>query len=356
MQPTMNIPRVGRNDPCPCGSGKKYKHCHMLQEQQATLSRFQNRRARETAYEKLAAFVQGERFVPDLAASFDLFWNNRLSAAQIPQLIPLHRMRSLDYFLFDYRTADGDRVVDRFSHEQRARLTAEEKTALKQWSDAYMGAYAIQQAEAETITVRDVILGGVKRIESALPPPLANPAIALIGRLTATTPAYFVHDLVLPMPVDKANELVEWLKPKYSAYQAQRAGAKWPEFLRASSHLFNHFLLEDPDFLPLPAPSVAKPDPDAEIQIAQTAVRQVHSGLIIGSLDQHYGQWLDKPIEGWGNRSPRQLMADELGRARVEVLLKVLETAEERRREIGQPAYDVRRLRAQLGMLGPGVF
>jgi len=23
-----NAPKVGRNDPCPCGSGKKYKHCH----------------------------------------------------------------------------------------------------------------------------------------------------------------------------------------------------------------------------------------------------------------------------------------------------------------------------------------
>jgi preprotein translocase subunit SecA len=22
------IPQVGRNEPCPCGSGKKYKHCH----------------------------------------------------------------------------------------------------------------------------------------------------------------------------------------------------------------------------------------------------------------------------------------------------------------------------------------
>jgi preprotein translocase subunit SecA len=21
-------PKVGRNDPCPCGSGKKYKYCH----------------------------------------------------------------------------------------------------------------------------------------------------------------------------------------------------------------------------------------------------------------------------------------------------------------------------------------
>ena len=24
----LNVPKVGRNEPCPCGSGKKYKHCH----------------------------------------------------------------------------------------------------------------------------------------------------------------------------------------------------------------------------------------------------------------------------------------------------------------------------------------
>ena len=30
--------RVGRNDPCPCGSGKKFKNCCMRQERQRTLS------------------------------------------------------------------------------------------------------------------------------------------------------------------------------------------------------------------------------------------------------------------------------------------------------------------------------
>jgi len=25
---TRDAPKIGRNDPCPCGSGKKYKHCH----------------------------------------------------------------------------------------------------------------------------------------------------------------------------------------------------------------------------------------------------------------------------------------------------------------------------------------
>jgi preprotein translocase subunit SecA len=28
MQVKRTVPKVGRNDPCPCGSGKKYKHCH----------------------------------------------------------------------------------------------------------------------------------------------------------------------------------------------------------------------------------------------------------------------------------------------------------------------------------------
>jgi len=27
-QPVRAAPQTGRNDPCPCGSGKKYKHCH----------------------------------------------------------------------------------------------------------------------------------------------------------------------------------------------------------------------------------------------------------------------------------------------------------------------------------------
>ena len=35
-QQPIELPKVGRNDPCPCGSGKKYKSCHMLQERQRT--------------------------------------------------------------------------------------------------------------------------------------------------------------------------------------------------------------------------------------------------------------------------------------------------------------------------------
>jgi preprotein translocase subunit SecA len=28
QQQIVNTVKIGRNDPCPCGSGKKYKQCH----------------------------------------------------------------------------------------------------------------------------------------------------------------------------------------------------------------------------------------------------------------------------------------------------------------------------------------
>ncbi|MEO5371075.1 MAG: SEC-C metal-binding domain-containing protein [Magnetococcus sp. DMHC-1] len=32
-QHTVPLPKIGRNDPCPCGSGKKFKQCHLGQEE-----------------------------------------------------------------------------------------------------------------------------------------------------------------------------------------------------------------------------------------------------------------------------------------------------------------------------------
>lgn len=40
---------LGRNDPCHCGSGKKYKHCHLLKDEEAA------RKARAKAVEAEAA-------------------------------------------------------------------------------------------------------------------------------------------------------------------------------------------------------------------------------------------------------------------------------------------------------------
>lgn len=45
-----DAPKVGRNDLCPCGSGKKYKHCHMRQDMAAQTSGANGRPARSATH------------------------------------------------------------------------------------------------------------------------------------------------------------------------------------------------------------------------------------------------------------------------------------------------------------------
>lgn len=35
----FSVRKIGRNDPCPCGSGKKFKKCHMGREDELSIGR-----------------------------------------------------------------------------------------------------------------------------------------------------------------------------------------------------------------------------------------------------------------------------------------------------------------------------
>ncbi|MDA0321790.1 MAG: SEC-C domain-containing protein [Verrucomicrobia bacterium] len=56
---------VSRNDPCPCGSGRKYKKCCMGQEQNAATQQMLQKRARDeqTARDRKAEDVEFNRYV-----------------------------------------------------------------------------------------------------------------------------------------------------------------------------------------------------------------------------------------------------------------------------------------------------
>jgi hypothetical protein len=75
--------RVGRNDPCPCGSGKKYKHCCMNKDLEAQRQSGQNPEApseqRQQEQERLAqsiektfALIRADRYTEAVAAASKL--------------------------------------------------------------------------------------------------------------------------------------------------------------------------------------------------------------------------------------------------------------------------------------------
>jgi hypothetical protein len=67
-------------------------------------------------------------------------------------------------------------------------------------------------------------------------------------------------------------------------------------------------------------------------------------------MEQYYSKWLDMKIPALDGKTPRQAAKNAAGRRKVAELLKQLENSQARERKLGKYAYDVSRLRAELGI------
>src|SRR5712692_7373200 len=127
------MPKVGRNDLCYCGSGKKYKHCHWKADQDAQRSRLNMRRARNVLFARLADFAQRPRFESDLQAAFQLFWDGRRDIKK-DALNHLEQIRFLEWYLIDYHSShDRQRLIDMFRAQAAGYISPEERAYLGAW-------------------------------------------------------------------------------------------------------------------------------------------------------------------------------------------------------------------------------
>ena len=120
--------RPGRNDPCWCGSGKKYKHCHLRLEQSVQSGQLALERAKTSLYKRLADFGRQFENEIEFPAAFNLFWNGLYPLDTIGQMRRDQLMRFLDWFLFDYELSEARRpVIEVFAEHQGESLPPPER-------------------------------------------------------------------------------------------------------------------------------------------------------------------------------------------------------------------------------------
>jgi hypothetical protein len=110
------LPKVGRNDPCPCGSGKKYKQCHLPIEEAAAAEQLRLRRSVDTLMPKIIVAAQGQ--VGAIPAAFERFWDGKYTPEQLEDLDDLEGRggeRFLTWFAFDYPLEDGRTLVEQLA-------------------------------------------------------------------------------------------------------------------------------------------------------------------------------------------------------------------------------------------------
>lgn len=238
--------KTGRNDPCPCGSGKKYKHCCLRQETAGKSEAMSRDRAWDTMMQKLLDFSREARFRKDLEAAFDLFWNRSRTIEQVNELAPGQIMNFLDWYAHDYRTADdGQRIVEIFLDEKGPALSQQERDLLRADSEALLSVYEVASVEAgQAMGLRDVFQN--QSIELPHTPPLSGIEAGqlLLARLALSDGYRRFSWISALIPPETAEDFQAHINEMFSLYQEEHFQASWAQFLRERSYLFNHYLLE----------------------------------------------------------------------------------------------------------------
>ena len=146
--------RVGRNELCPCGSGKKYKKCCLESEP----VRY-TREDRAVARQLLAEYVTEHLGEEDDEALDDLWLPlEDLDEDLEPHFSAMSEQLGDDWFGFDRPLADGGRVVDRFLEASGARLTRGQQQHLAVMKASTMRLYEIEDVRpGESLSLRDVV-------------------------------------------------------------------------------------------------------------------------------------------------------------------------------------------------------
>jgi len=103
--------KIGRNDPCPCGSGRKYKRCCLEREQADELLWHRQRRLNETLPHELLAFTQDQLGELAVVEAWEQFWLWDESAPPMEPGEP-ELQAFIPWFQYDWRPDPNDTDLD----------------------------------------------------------------------------------------------------------------------------------------------------------------------------------------------------------------------------------------------------
>jgi hypothetical protein len=246
--------KPGRNDPCHCGSGRKYKDCHLPIEEAERTTSLRLRQAQDTLLPKI---IEAAQSMPEaFPAAFEQFWEGKYTPDQMGELEELENRgaeRFLTWFAFDHLLSDGRTLVEQL----HAAATVEgfavdvyERKLLEQWQPVRLRPYLVVATEAgKGVTLRDLLMnqeygvadyGASKRL--AVNEVVVGHLVPADTAPGASIPTYYLAGAVAHLTEDTAPRLVEFAELHLADLRRTTPEATWEDLMRQKSYILNHFV------------------------------------------------------------------------------------------------------------------
>ncbi|MEI8166480.1 MAG: SEC-C domain-containing protein [Chloroflexales bacterium] len=252
--------KLGRNDPCHCGSGKKYKDCHLLIEQVARTEQLRLRQAQDTL---LPRIIEAAQAVPDLLpAAFDRFWQGKYAFERMqetPTGLGGDRSltwedrgaeRFLTWFAFDVRQPDGRTLVDQLADSESFEVDPYERQLIAAWQPVRLRPYLVESIKkGRGVTLRDLLTNDMRQVADYGASKRLALGEVVVGHLVpadtapgAEAPTYYLAGAAAQLTDDTAQKLVEYAELHLADLRRTTPEATWADLIDERSELLNHFV------------------------------------------------------------------------------------------------------------------
>jgi hypothetical protein len=243
--------RPGRNDPCHCGSGRKYKECHLPIEEAARSEQLRMRQAQDTLLPKI---IEAAQAVPErFPEAFTRFWQEKYRLDQMQELDSLEDRgaeRFLIWFAFDVRGPDGLTLVEELAASEAFDADPFERRLLDAWSGVRLRPYQVEAVrKGQGLSVRDMLeetafevadYGASKRL--AVGEVVVGHLVPADTAPGAATPTFYLAGAAAQLTDDTAPKLLEFAELHLADLRRTAPDASWADLLDARSEIFNQFV------------------------------------------------------------------------------------------------------------------
>ncbi len=183
-------PRVGRNEPCPCGSGKKYKKCHLDAD------------TGKNAVPAVSPIRElDERMVATLLDWVDGPFDGDLASKRLPFVDPESTVGLFAPWLVYVYEVRGRSIADWFLQEPGNRLSSEERAWLVAQQSAWLSVWEVESVTpGRGMRARDLLSGAVRDIVEAGVSSAMNVRECLLARVVDHS-GVFVFSGTHPQPL-----------------------------------------------------------------------------------------------------------------------------------------------------------
>lgn len=275
-----------RNEPCYCGSGKKYKQCHLKIDQAAEREKRERERAAEFLKQDLIEYAQDERFATAVAKALPFYWNNYYDISNAEEMSDYEASRFFDWLMFDYsvpadaleddeetETGQVTRLLDLYYAEEHEHLSAHQQAILDKWMTAgASGGYELLSYEGQTLQLRDYVSGETYEVYEPSGHGQVGIGEIVLARLVPVADRLEFSTGAAYLPLAEIQDIGEKLAAAREVDAEQYPDADYVAFMRRNGYLYVHHALEQAK--KVGRPPVDRLDPNRE-KLMQQAARQI---------------------------------------------------------------------------------